>query len=226
MSGKKGTIPWNKGLTKETDPRVLKNAESLKGNQPMLGKHHSKEAKRRIGDAQRGTKNHRFGARYSDEEKALFRQKTLELAKDLQYITKLRQASLKLWQDPEWVRQMMLARQAKPNKLEQRLIKILAEHFPEYKYNGDFSQGVLLGGLTPDFVNVNGKKKVIELFGTFFHTGERATSWKRTELGKIMVYNSLGFECLVIWDYETQDEGELLEKIRAFTKRRVKHASR
>lgn len=43
-----GLTPWNKGLTKETDPRVLSSANSLKGHKCWLGKHHSNESKEKI----------------------------------------------------------------------------------------------------------------------------------------------------------------------------------
>lgn len=46
----KGQIAWNKGLTKETDDRVLKYSRSLVGNKPSL------ETRKKIGNAQRGRK--------------------------------------------------------------------------------------------------------------------------------------------------------------------------
>lgn len=50
-SGKpKGYIPWNAGLTKETDQRVLKHSNTLKGKVgTFLGKKHTEDAKRKIG---------------------------------------------------------------------------------------------------------------------------------------------------------------------------------
>ena len=44
---KKGHIPWNKGLTKETDARVAKNAESCKHKKrPMKEKYHKEKVER------------------------------------------------------------------------------------------------------------------------------------------------------------------------------------
>ena len=55
----KGKIPWNKGLTKETDERVRKYAEKIsegiKGkNHPMYGKHLSEETKNKISKSEKG----------------------------------------------------------------------------------------------------------------------------------------------------------------------------
>ncbi len=48
----RGRVPWNKGLTKETDERILKHSEIGKENKRLshLGKKHSEETKRKIGD--------------------------------------------------------------------------------------------------------------------------------------------------------------------------------
>lgn len=56
-----------------TRPKRL--SESLKGRvSGMEGKHHSEEAKRKIGDAQLGEKNHMYGKKHSQETLALMRE--------------------------------------------------------------------------------------------------------------------------------------------------------
>ena len=142
----------------------------------------------------------------------------------------------KRWQNPEyrqhqieaqtrsWLNLEVVAKRVgnankHPNKPEQKLIDILGEYLPEFKYNGDFSLGISLGGLIPDFVNVNGKKELIELFGDYYHSPEVTNNdWRRSELGKIMIYNSLGWECLVIWEHELKNmtDGEIAAKAKSF----------
>ena len=62
---KKGCIPWNKGLTKETDERVRKNSEKIhktmrendiyKSNgQKQIGKHHTEKTKEKMRKAKIG----------------------------------------------------------------------------------------------------------------------------------------------------------------------------
>lgn len=72
----------------------------------------------------------------------------------------------------------------------------LEKNFPgEWIYNGDGSQGVIIGGKIPDFVNVNGKKEVIEVFGTYWHSEDEVEEKKKH-------YKKFGFDCKVLWDYE------------------------
>lgn len=133
------------------------------------------------------------------------------------------ESAKKRWQNPEFVRKMFLSLNKRPTNPEKQLEAILIKHLPEFKYNGDGRLGVTLGGLTPDFVNVNGKKAVIEVFGDYYHSPEvLGDRWQGSELGKIMIYNSLGWRCLVIWASELKQlsEDEVVAKVNAFSKRR------
>lgn len=116
------------------------------------------------------------------------------------------------WEDAEFVKKMMIARNIKPNKLEQFVGNVLQKHYPdEWKFNGDGSCGVVLNGLIPDFINVNGEKKVIEVFGEAFHNPEKAfmeVTWKRQEFGRKAVFAQLGFNCVVLWGEEIKKHGE------------------
>ncbi len=104
-----------------------------------------------------------------------------------------------------------------PNKPEIALDKLLQANFPgEYIFNGDYSQGVSLGGLVPDWVNVNGKKQVIELFGDYWHDMRGNIGWKSTVFGRKAVFSQLGFDCLIIWEHELKLPEEVIEKIRDF----------
>lgn len=76
--GGKGRIPWNKGLTKETDERVKKYAELTKGikkpqmcgeNHPMFGKKHTVETKRKMRVAKKGKPSHMLGKKHSEKTK-------------------------------------------------------------------------------------------------------------------------------------------------------------
>lgn len=114
-------------------------------------------------------------------------------------------------------------RQSKPTKPEQTIIDIVRKYFPQFKYNGIGNLNTTLAGQVPDFVNVNGKKQVIEVFGNYWHT-TLARAWKDTELGKRMAYNSVGYDCLVLWENEikSKSEQELVEIIGGFASKRHK----
>lgn len=106
-----------------------------------------------------------------------------------------------------------------PTKPELALLSLLQANYPgEYVYNGDFGNETMLHGLIPDFVNVNGKKQVIELFGDYWHDKKKNVPWKSTEFGRKAVYSQLGFDCLVIWEHELNSPETVVERIREFNK--------
>ena len=74
-------------------------------------------------------------------------------------------------------------------------------HYPgEWLYNGS-GRGVeetVIGGRIPDFINVNGKKAVIEVFGEYWHAPEELEP-------KVAHYARYGFSCIVLWEYECYD---------------------
>jgi len=119
------------------------------------------------------------------------------------------------------IRNVMKANQSRPTKAEDQLGAILQANYPrQYGYNGDCGLGIVLGGLIPDFVNINGRKEVIEMFGDYWHSDRAITSWRRGELGRVMAYNALGFRCLIVWECELKDTTKLLAKIKTFRRRK------
>lgn len=76
MTFKKGNIPWNKGLIKETDERVAKlgrkgerKGRFKKGHAGYFkDKHFSKEHRKNLSKALRGKRN-AFGYRYTEEQR-------------------------------------------------------------------------------------------------------------------------------------------------------------
>lgn len=127
--------------------------------------------------------------------------------------------SKQLWQNPEYIRKVIKGIGRRPTKPERTIDSILNEHFPEFRYNGDYSLGIMVAGFMPDFVNINGKKEIIEVFGDYHHSPEIIEGdWRRSELGKIMAYNSVGWNCLIIWEHEIKNltKEELTTKIETF----------
>ena len=104
----------------------------------------------------------------------------------------------------------------RPNTIETKLDNLLQENFPnEWKYVGNGE--IVIGELIPDFININGRKEVLELFGNYWHDPKTTTDWRRTELGRIMHFNSYGFRCLVIWENDLMSSSsEAIEDIKRF----------
>ena len=104
-----------------------------------------------------------------------------------------------------------------PNKLEKTLIKVINNNNLPFKYSGNGE--IWLGNRNPDFINVNGKKQVIELFGTYWHP--LFDGVKRTEH-----YKQYGFDCLVIWEDEMKDLAKVAQRLQRFSGSRVHATSR
>lgn len=127
-----------------------------------------------------------------------------------------------LWKDKDYVKNVFDGLNAKPNKFEQRIYRIIQNAFlNEWAYNGDFSEGIMIGGKIPDFINVNGRKQVIECFGDPYHDGTFNSSWKRTEFGTKAIYNQVGFSCLVLWfsECEKKTDEQIAEEVKQFMER-------
>jgi hypothetical protein len=190
LKGKnRGKIPWNKGLTKEVDARI-------KVTKGFKGRHHSEETKRKISESVKKT--------YMSEEmrKRISEGMSEEGRKRLSELLKKR-----LKKD-EFVRRVFQAMHIRPTKLEKRIMEFLEQILPnEYVYVGDGS--FILGGRCPDFLNKNGKKKVIEVFGDYWHRNDNPEERKA-------IFRKYGFDCLVIWEHELNNMDSLKQKVLEF----------
>lgn len=136
-----------------------------------------------------------------------------------QHSAKVSIALKELWKNPTFAKEQHRKTHSKPTKPELKLEALLNCVVPtEYKYvgNGDF----VLGGKNPDFLNVNGQKKIIELFGRPFHDASwglrKKIPWHQTEQGCTEFYRQYGFETLVVWDNELSDVDTLANRILMF----------
>jgi len=126
----------------------------------------------------------------------------------------------KLWQDPEYRESQLKAifkgMKLKPNKPEKQLNKFLQKLFSnQWKYVGDGE--VSFGGFNPDFININGQKKIIELFGDWWHGEEKTGRTKKEEEQKrINLFARYGYQTLIVWQHELEDTKQLLYKLKEF----------
>lgn len=121
--------------------------------------------------------------------------------KNKEYLENMKQKCIKLWDDEEYINKVREGRKKglnqKPNKPEQLLIDILNKYLPnEYKYvgNGKF----FIERFNPDFININGQKKIIEMFGCYWHGGDKA---RINDAKRIYTYRKKGYKTLIIWEY-------------------------
>ena len=123
---------------------------------------------------------------------------------------KMSVAQKELWKDPVYARKQMKASHIKPNKLEIQFENILRKIFCDvYKYVGDGE--FIIAGKCPDFININGKKKIIELYGSYWHRDDDPQD-------RINLFRQYGYDTLIVWDYELKKgrEKELERKLELF----------
>jgi len=133
------------------------------------------------------------------------------------------ESAKKAWKDEEKRKRIaeasIKAVNKRPNKSEEKLKNILSELFPnDYEYVGNGK--VIIEGYCPDFINTNGKKKIIELFGCYWHKckecgygNEKLTARDRK---RIKIYRKYGYESLIIWGHELENIDRLKDKIISF----------
>jgi len=127
----------------------------------------------------------------------------------------------RLWEDPEYrenqtraiVEATMRAVHVRPTEPEQQLIDLVEKYNLPYKYVGDGS--VIINRFCPDFINYNGQKKIIEVFGDYWHNRPNMP-YHRTEKGRKAVFSEYGFETLVIWEHELKEPDKILQRILEF----------
>ena len=179
-----------------------------------------KETRRRISIANKKVFEYRRGKTYeqiygverakqikekiSNSEKGILKPKPHDKA----YKEKQSLILKRLWKDPKYIQNQMRARGVRPNKYEEQLRLILGEILPgEYQYVGDGQ--FIISGKCPDFININGKKKIIELWGDYWHKGENPQN-------RIDIFKPFGFDTLIIWTNELRDKETLKNKLLIF----------
>ena len=192
---------------------------------PFYGRHHTEEVKeifRQVGKKKipwnigkkfpsaskymkehNPMKNPKIAKKMSLTKKRLYKEgKLISPFKDTKIKMKALKASLK---------------SLKPNKSEQILINLINQNNLSYKFVGcgDF----ILGGKNPDFLQCNGQKKIIELFGVYWHlTKPGFKTRQEAENQRKEVFTKYGFSTLIVWEDELKDVDKLLDKIRLFEK--------
>lgn len=164
-------------------------SESLRGRPVSVA------TRRKMSESRTGFKNPLFGKTHSSETKR-----------------KMSEAHKKLWADKSFrdsrVSAVLKGCRVTPNKPEQKLLRFLDNRFPgEWKFVGDGS--FILNGYNPDFINVNGKKQIIELFGTYWHRGEDPAD-------RAKLFEPYGFKTLVIWEHELKNLLSVGSRVRGF----------
>lgn len=195
--------PWNKGLTKETDYRIMQYANNETG--------------RILSDETKSLQSLRAKERWADLE---YIQRQHSRKQNPEYIEKRSKILKEYWADPVWAERQMIRclegnKTIRPNKPEKILIDLLEKSsFGDISYTGNGS--FWIGGRNPDFVNTD-KKVVIELLGCFWHGCHKhyPDKVKQDEVAtKIKLFKRYGYATLEVWECELRNPEKLIAKIR------------
>lgn len=188
-SYKKPNYKYGAGMTGKKHKEITKEKMRI----TRLKKPFSKEALEKMGAYHKGKPSFFKGRKHTDNTKRKLSEKIKELYKNEEFIKK-------------WIK----ATNIKPNRTEIILKLLLNREFPnEWKYVGDGY--TFIGGKCPDFININGKKLLIEMFGDYWHRGQSGDD-------RIIHFSKYGFNTLIIWEHELKNELLIIDKIKSFMK--------
>lgn len=225
-NNRKAHIGINKGITKEVNPNLIQSEESKEKNRKShIGRKNSKQSeimKLKWQDPvyrERMIKTH-VGYEQSEETKEKLREIVTGKKRSKEAIERMRVSAIERWQDFEYrekqIKAVIKGSMIKPNRAEKRLYKLLQKLFSnEYLLN--VKADMIIGGKVPDFVNVNGQKKLIEMFGDYWHSIEKTGKTKEEEENqRIKHFAKYGYQTLIIWEHELEDLEKVISKILSF----------
>jgi G:T-mismatch repair DNA endonuclease (very short patch repair protein) len=192
----KGRIPWNRGCQglyrhSEEIKRTISERKKNKQREPF-----SEEWRKRIGDAQRG--------RHRSEETKKKLSKSNKGKHNPTEETRKKMSNARIKARKEGMYSL------KPTTPEKKFMEICANRNLPFKYVGDGK--FWIENVNPDFVESNGRKIAIEIYGDYWHNlpihimkDKRRT----TTLGKY------GWKLLILWEHELKElsENEIIRKV-------------
>jgi len=209
--GKFVEVDYLRGHNKSrpTEKTRQKLVESHKGQIAWnKGKSLTEEHKEKLRISHLGQRPNRRGFKHTSDSIEKMRMRKLGKVVSLETKEKMRATLKRKWESPIYAEKMIKAWKFTPNKQEIKLLKMLETMYPgEWKFVGDGQ--VIIAGRCPDFINVNGQKKIIELFGDYWHKGENPQN--RADL-----FKPFGYETLVIWENEMKYTNSVKDRIERF----------
>lgn len=99
--------------------------------------------------------------------------------------------------NPEFQKKRLAGLIKRPTKPELRLKQIIEENNLPFRYVGN--GGFLIGRANPDFVSTDDSKRIIEVFGDYWHTLETLSPIS-TETGRVRIFSEFGYKTLILWE--------------------------
>ncbi len=148
-------LPWNKGKKMDKDYR-----EKL--SKSHMGKTSGNKGKKQLSTS--GNKNPAKRFEVREKLKKIMLKRSIENSK----------IGKEKWKDMKYrektIKAILKGLMKRPTSLEKQMIELIKKHSLPYKYTGDGS--FLVGFKNPDFVNINGEKKLIEVGNVYHHQND------------------------------------------------------
>jgi len=154
---------------------------------PFFGKHHTEEAKSKIREKISGENHPFFGKHHTEETKAKIREGNLGKTQSEEAKDKLREARKH--------RTFPTSR----TKIELIFEEICKKYNLPFKYTGDAS--FWIGRINPDFVDCNGKKVAVEIFGDYWHSPLLRYNMGDHQRGDVRekILKGYGWKLVIFW---------------------------
>jgi len=186
---------------------VAKTAEKLRGRKRGP---HTEETKQKISESERGKtvsmktrfKQRRSRLNFSKNNPEIEKMRGLKTGNALRGRKQKKDvvdAVKQKWKDPIYkARRLKQMLQFKvPTRPEQKVIDICKRFELPFTFVGNGK--LIIDGFNPDFVNTNGEKSLIEVFGDYWHN---RADWKERDERRFRVYSKYGYKTLVLWEHE------------------------
>ena len=173
------------------------------------GFRHTEESKAKISETERAKV-------ISPETRAKLSESHKRCWQDPEYRTKMSEIRKELWQDHEWkdtqIKNMRSGLHIHPNKSEMAILAMLDMIAPnEWEFVGNGNK-LIIEGKNPDFTNINGQKKLIEMWGTYWHKGQDPQD-------RLDIFKKYGYDTLIVWESELKNPEEVLSRLMDFTQK-------
>jgi hypothetical protein len=227
----------NKGKIGYWKGKHLPEGTKRKLSKWHTGKRLSNETRQKLSEAHKGTKHYNYGKHLSPEHKQKISQNK-ERAQKISVALKGRHLSeetkRKLSERHKGKRPTEETRRKmseghkgnktiietykrgcfnrRPNNPEKKFIAICTTYNLPFKYVGDGK--FWIENVNPDFIESNGKKLAVEIYGDYWHTTPKAIEKNRQRVATLEKY---GWQLLVLWEHEINQlsEKEIIQIVRA-----------
>jgi len=118
----------------------------------------------------------------------------------------------------EWIENVRKASHIRPNGPESKFIELCNKYNLPYRYVGDGQFWLGYPPHNPDFLNINGKKEVVEIHGIYWHLLRYqkinpSLTKEDVERRDKNLFAEYGFDCKIIWDDELDNDEFVLNRL-------------